>query len=291
MSRRLRGSGFAEHIVDPRRVKLIASDPRKNDKRDAETLARLEAGMPELLGNVHHRGEQAQADLSIIRARDGLVRTRTLLIQQVRGMSKASGYRLPSVSADSFDKRVRDSIPEALRPALSMLLDHIGDTTKRIREADALLARAVEERYPAAARLAEQFHGVGPVTSAAFVLSIEDPKRFESSRKVGSWAGLCPRSFASGDSNPELGISKAGNAYLRRLLLQCAHYIIGPFGQDSDLRRFGHRLVARGGRAARKRAVVAVARKLAVVMHHVWRNGVDFNPLHNAERQASRESA
>jgi len=290
MSRALKKSGFQVHVVDPRRVQLISKDPRKNDRRDAETIARLEAGMPELLGIVHHRSEQAQADLSVIRARDALVRMRTMLVQQVRGLSKVFGVRLPATSTNSFAKRVRSTVPEVLLPAVEILLEHIADTSTRIRESDKLLARISEERYPEAVRLQTQIQGVGPVTSMAFVLTIEDPNRFATSRQVGSWIGLCPRSFASGDSNPELGISKAGDAYLRRLLLQCSHYITGHFGQDSDLRRFGERLAAGGGRGAKKRSNVAVARKLAVIMHHVWRTGVDFNPLHNAERQALREA-
>lgn len=291
MSRALSDAGFAVQVVDPRRVQLISKDPRKTDRRDAETIARLASAMPEVLGTIYHRGKQAQADISIIRARDGLVRMRSALVLQVRGLAKAFGVRLPSVSASCVDKRVREQIPEELRPAVEILLDQIADTTKRIREADSRLKRVISERYPEAVRLQQQIHGVGPITAAAFVLSIEDPKRFKQSRRVGSWAGLCPRSFASGDSNPELGISKAGNGYLRRLLLQCAHYIIGPFGQDCDLRRFGHKLVARGGRAAKKRAAVAVARKLAVLMHHIWVTGVDYDPLYNANRNKRRETA
>jgi transposase len=80
MSRHLRKRGFDVHVVDPRRVQLISKDPRKTDRRDAELLARLECGMPELLGQVHHRSEQAQADLAILRTRDQLVQCRTSLV-------------------------------------------------------------------------------------------------------------------------------------------------------------------------------------------------------------------
>lgn len=288
MSRALKRAGLEVQVVDPRRVQLISKDPRKTDRRDAEMIARLAAGMPELLGSIHHRDEQAQADLSIIRARDGLVRVRTLMIQQIRSLAKAFGVTLPTASTSAFAKRVRGLIPEILLPAVEPLLETIVDTTKRIHESESRLERAIEERYPEAVRLREQIQGVGPITAAAYVLSIEDPSRFDHSRKVGSWAGLCPKSFASGDSRPELGISKAGNGYLRRLLLQCAHYILGRFGQDSDLKRFGLRLVARGGSAAKQRAAVAVARKLAVVMHHVWRTGTDFDPLYHARREEQR---
>ncbi len=285
MSRRLHGEGFDVHVADPRRVQLISKDPRKTDRRDAEMLARLETGMPELLGTVHHRGEQAQADLSIIRARDLLVRMRTMAVQQVRSLSKAFGVRLPSASTSAFPQKARELLPKVLLPAADPLFDLVTDLTLKIREFDRLLSQVAEKRYPEVAVL-QQVNGVGPVTATA--LSIDDPNRFADSRCVGSWLGLCPRSHASGDSDPQLRVSKAGDGYLRRLLVQCAHYILGPFGKDSDLRRFGLRLTARGGHGAKKRAGVAVARKLAVLLHRLWRNGLVYEPLHNATREAAR---
>lgn len=287
MSRRLRSEGFDVHVADPRRVQLISKDPRKTDRRDAEVLARLESGMPELLGTIHHRGEQAQADLSIIRARDLLVRMRTMAVQQIRSMSKAFGVRLPSASTSAFPQRACELLPEVLLPAVKPLFDLVTDLTEKIREFDRLLGQVAKKRYPEVAVL-QQVNGVGPVTATALALSIDDPHRFTDSRCVGSWLGLCPRSHASGDSDPQLRVSKAGDGYLRRLLVQCAHYILGPFGKDSDLRRFGLRLAARGGRGAKKRAGVAVARKLAVLLHRLWRHGLVYEPLHNAAREAAR---
>lgn len=287
MSRQLQSEGFETHVADPRRVQLISKDPRKNDRRDAEALARLESGMPELLGRVHHRGEQAQADLSIVRARDGMVRMRAAAVQQVRGLSKAFGVRLPSASTAAFPKRVCETIPEVLAPAVGTLLELIDEISQRIRSLDRRLARVAQERYPEVA-LIQQVNGVGPVTATAFVLSIEEPNRFTDSRQVGSWLGLCPKSHASGDSDPQLGVSKAGDGYLRRLLVQCAHYILGPFGKESDLRSFGLRLVARGGRGAKKRAAAAVARKLAVLLHRIWRHQLEYDPLHETNRIAAR---
>jgi transposase len=286
MSRHLGATGFDVHVADPRRVQLISKDPRKTDRRDAEMLARLEAGMPELLGRVHHRGEQAQADLSVVRARDQLVRCRTSLVQCVRSICKAFGERLPAASTAGFSKRVRELVPAVVLPAIEVLLDQTEALTVAIRELDRRLADAAQQRYPEVALL-QQVNGVGPVTATAFVLTLEEPARFENSRRVGSWLGLCPRSHASGDSSPELRISKSGDGYLRRLLVQCAQYILGPFGKDSDLRRFGQRLVARGGRAAKKKAVTAVARKLAVLLHRIWRDGLAYDPLHRTNQSAA----
>lgn len=286
MSRALRGAGHDVLVADPRRVQLISKDPRKTDRRDSEMLAKMGAAMPELLGNVHHRGELAQAHLSIVRARDLVVRMRTMAVQQVRGICKAFGLRLPSSTTGGFTARVAESIPEMLLPALSPILALVTELTAKIRGFDKSLAGIAKDHYPEVQHL-QQVDGVGPTISVAFVLSMEDPQRFCSSRSVGSWLGLCPRSQASGDSNPQLRISKAGDPRLRRLLVQGAHRIIGPLGADCDLRRYGLRLAARGGKAPKKRAAVAVARKLAILLHRLWRTGADYEALRNANRTAA----
>jgi transposase len=290
LSAALRQHGFAVQVADPRRVALISKDPRKTDRRDAEMLARLGSGCPELLGQVHHRDEQTQADLSVLRARDLVVRTRTKVIQQVRGLLKAFGHRLPSTSSAAFARRVADRIPDLLQPAilpLLALLEHIEAT---IAGYDGQLAELARTRCPAAAVL-QRVDGVGPVTSVAFALTVADPARFATSRQVGSWLGLCPASRASGDRAPDLPISKTGDGYLRRLLVQCAQYILGPFGKDSDLRRYGLRLKGRGGAGSTQRAAVAVARKLAVLLHRLWTSGDDYEPLRSATRAATVTAA
>jgi transposase len=281
MSRVLRANGFAVQVADPRRVELISKDPRKTDRRDAEMLAKMGAAMPELLGEIHHRGIQAQAHLSIVRARDLVVRMRGMAVQQVRSICKAFGQRLPATSTDAFARKAALLLPAELKPALDPILATIDAFTTTIRGYDRELATVAKKHYPEVAHL-QQVDGVGPVISVAFVLSVEDPKRFARSRQLGSWLGLCPRSHASGDSNPQLRISKAGDQRVRRLLVQGAQRILGPFGADCDLRRYGLQLAARGGKAAKKRAAVAVARKLAVLLHRLWLTGAAYQPLRNA---------
>jgi len=286
MSALLRSLGHAVTVADARRVAELTRAGRKTDRRDAETLARLLQGMPELLGAIHHRGCQAQADLAVIRARDLLVRMRTSLVQHVRGTLKAFGLRAQACSAQAFHAKARASVPKELEPALVPLLDQLADLEQRIRHFDRELERIAKERHPAAARL-RQVCGVGSLTSLAFVLSVDDPGRFSKSRTLGSWVGLCPKVQASGDRDPQLSISKAGSTYLRRLLVQSAHYILGPFGKDGDLRRFGLRLCERGGKAAKRRAAVAVARKLAVLLHRLWISNQAYEPLRNSLRAAA----
>ena len=276
--------GHEVMVVDPRRVKIIAESDRKTDRRDAETLARLALGVPELLGCAHHRTLATQADLSILRSRDILVRTRTKLISHVRGTLKSFGIKVASCSACCFYRRADEHIPPLLRPALLPVLAALEDLEHRIRGLDKAVEQLPDERYPEA-KVLRQVVGVGPLVSLAYVLTVGDPKRFRRSRDVGPWVGLCPRTRRTGDDGPQLSINKRGDAFLRRLLVTAAHYILGPFGQDSDLRRYGLRLCERGGGNAKKRAVVAVARKLAVLLHRLWISGAAYEPLRNSEHQ------
>jgi len=286
LSRTLADMGFEVLVADPRRVQLITKDPRKTDRRDAEMLALLALGPKKLLGEVHHRSEQAQADLAVIKARAALVESRTAHIQLVRAQCKLAGSALPSSATRSFPANVANLVPEHLRPALEPLLETIRGLTASIYAYDKLIEKLCDERYRETALL-RQVHGVGPITALCFVLTLERPQRFADSQRVGSWLGLCPKSHASGDSAPQLSISRAGNPELRRLLVQCAHYILGPFGKPSDLRSFGERLVARGGRASKKKAVVAVARKLAVLLHRLWSSQAAYDPHYSETKKAA----
>jgi transposase len=209
------------------------------------------------------------------------VKSRTQLINSVRAQVKSTGSRLPSKRSDTFDQ-LFETLPEELQPLLESMFTMIMCLTYEIREYDKMIEELCETTYPETARL-RQVKGVGPVTALTYVLTLGDPNRFQTSRQVGSYLGLRPRMDQSGESNPQLRITKAGDRTLRRLLVQCAHYIIGPFGEDSDLRRWGLRLKERGGRSATKRASVAVARKLAVLLHVLWRDGSDYEPLRHAE--------
>ncbi len=276
----LRELGHDVLVVNPRRVKLISQGGRKTDRRDAEMLARLALGMPELLGETHHRTLAGQAELSVMRARDLLVRTRTHTVAHVRGILKAFGIRLPAWSTSCFAKRADEEIPTDLRPALAPVLAVLAELQVQIRAFDRTIEQMLTERHPEAERL-RQVTGVGPITAAAFVLTIGDPARFRRSRDVGAWVGLCPRKKESGDRDPQLSITKTGDRFLRRLLVGAAHYILGPFGPDCDLRRFGLRICERGGGNSKRRASVAVARKLAVLLHRLLVSGDSYEPLRN----------
>jgi transposase len=190
---------------------------------------------------------------------------------------------LPKCPARSFHKRAKEHIPEALMPALGPILEQIGSLTERIREYDRKLEEISLELYPET-ELLRQVEGIGPLTALTFVLTLEDPYRFEKSRSAGAYLGLVPATNQSGDRDPQKHITNEGDEMLRKLLVGSAHYILGPFGSDSDLRRHGEKIAARGGKNSKKRAAVAVARKLAVLLHRLWVTGEVYDPLHNAHK-------
>jgi transposase len=290
VSRRLKEWGHDVLIGNPRKVKMIYAHERKTDERDALMLARLGRFDPQLLYPIHHRGRHAQADLAVLKARDHLVKARSQLINHVRGAVKAVGERIPSCSAATFHKRAGQMAPEDLKPALRLLLETIEDLTDRIKRYDAMIEDYCKERYPETERLRE-IQGVGPVTSLGFVLTLEDPKRFVKSRSVPVYLGLLPRIDQSGESNPQLRITKAGDKFIRRLLITSAHYILGPFGEESALRNWGMKIATHGGKNAKKRAVVAVARKLSVILHRLWVTGDTYTPFPNYEEKNVRLGA
>ena len=219
-----------------------------------------------------------------------LVGCRTQLVNHVRGAVKSFGARLPKCPARTFHKRASEHVPEALRPALGPILETIGLLTERIRDYERQLETISKDCYPET-ELLRKVEGVGGLTALTFVLTLEDPYRFEKSRSVGAYLGLVPASDRSGERDPQKRISKEGDEMLRKLLVGSAHYVLGPFGSDSDLRRHGEKIASRGGKNAKKRAAVAVARKLSVLLHRLWVTAEIYDPLHNAHRSQEREQA
>ena len=272
-------------VANPRRVRLIAHSRRKSDRFDGRTLARLARFGSELLSPVRHRSAECQQDLAVLRARAAVVRARTLLVNHVRGAVKSVGERLPRCSAASLPGHAA-AVPQELQASIEPILSVIAELNEQLRGYDRQL-EALGVRHAETAVL-RQIAGVGPLTSLAYVLTLEDPARFRDSRRVGSYLGLTPGTRQSGDRDPQMHITKEGDPFLRQLLVQAAHYIRGPFGPDCDLRRHGLALAKRGGKAAKKRAVVAVARKLAVVLHHLWLTQRPYEPLRKDARAPAR---
>lgn len=284
VNRLLRDCGHEVLVANPRKTRLIYGAARKTDKLDAQKLARLARVDPELLYPIEHRSRESQAHLGLLRSRDALIRSRTQLINHVRGTVKSFGARLPKCSAQSFHKKAVGQLPGELAETLEGIVATIATLTEKIRDYDRRIERVCKESYPHESGLLRQVGGVGALTALSYILTLEDPHRFAKSRCVGAYLGFVPRKDQSGEQDPNRRISKEGDEMLRRLLVSSAHYILGPFAPDSDLRRHGEKIAQRGGKNARKRATVAVARKLAVLLHHLWVTAEVYDPLHNTRR-------
>jgi transposase len=272
------GCGHEVLVANPRLMEGSKRRKRKNDRIDANKLARLGRVDPESLHPIQHRSREVRQDLVVLRARDALVAARTELINATRGLVKSMGTRLPKSSSPSFAQKAEEAVPIEIRDALLPLVRMAAALSDCIQGYDEKIEKLGREKYGHTALL-RQVKGVGPITALAYVLTLENPGRFVKSRDVGPYLGLVPKQEDSGESQPQLGISKTGDTMLRRLLVGSAHYILGPFGPDTDLRRYGLRLCERGGKNAKKRAAVAVARKLAVLLHCLWVSGEVYEPL------------
>jgi transposase len=283
ISRLLSELGHEVIVANARKVRLIGESRKKDDRLDAQTLARLARIDPQLLYPVKHRSAKAQADLTLIRARAGLVRARTALVNTARGLAKSHGERLRGCNVRNLNPEKAESLSPELQAALEPLLNAIESLSERIVEYNERIEALAQQSYPQVALL-KQVKGVGTLIGLTFLLTLEDPHRFGKSRDVGCYLGLQPGRRNSGQSEPQMHISKEGDPYLRTLLVQGAQHILGPFGVDCDLRRWGLKLAERGGRNGKKRAIVATARKLAVLLHHLWVSGEAYEPLHNSSR-------
>jgi transposase len=285
VSRLVREHGHEVLVANPRKFRLICHADRKSDRLDAEALARAGRSDPTLLCPIQHRGAEAQRDLVLVRSRATAVRARSQLIACVRGLVKSVGGRLPGSSSERFPKLISE-LPEDLRDRVAPLMGSIAELTGTIGAYDRKIAEVATSRY-AETQVLQTVPGVGPVTALTYVLTLEDPSRFARSRDVGPYLGLSNGRKQSSDRDPQLPITKAGDPYLRQLLVGSANYLLGPFGPDCALRRWGQKLAARGGKNAKKRATVAVARKLAVVLHRMWVTNAAFAPFPDVRRASA----
>lgn len=274
ISRFLQKLGHRVIVANPRKLRAIYENPRKSDKKDALMLAKLARADESLLSPIEHRSERAQRDLLQIKLRDNLVRQRVNIISSVRFILKSLGIKTKSPKTAYFTRHLRRQLEEDYPEMLTLVepsLLVIDSITAQVKALDKSIETLAAESYPET-QLLSQITGVGALTSLAFVLTIEDPNRFKRARDVGSYIGLVPKRDQSGEMDKELRISKAGDRYLRTLLVNAAHYVLGPFGPDCELKRHGLKLAERGGTRAKKKAVIAIARKLSVLMLTLWKN-------------------
>jgi transposase len=276
ISRELKRLGHEVIVANARELKWITASDTKNDPVDARKLALLARANVHLLAPVEHRTAEQQAELAVVRTRDAILRARTLLINSARGIAKGFGVRLPKSITSTFGKRALVDLPVTLRAPLEGLLGQIDALTQQIENYDQQVSQLAGQ-HPEVNRLTS-IPGVGPLTAVTFVLTLGRPERFPHSRDVAGFLGLRPKQRQSGACDPKLGISKSGDPYLRKLLVQCAHHVLGHWGKDSALRRWGL-AKTEGGKKATLRAIVAVARELSVLLHRLWVSGEFYKPF------------
>lgn len=271
-------------VANARNVRAITTADHKSDRKDAEMLARLGRADLQLLNPVNPRSEDVRKDLLLLRARAVLVAQRTLLVNHVRGAVKPFGERMPEKSTESFHKL---ALPKALAPALAPMMQLLKSITEQIAAYDEQIKELGHGKYPQMLRL-QQVYGVGVLTAVTFVLMIVDPSQFKNNRDVGPFLGLIPRKHQSGASDPQLRITKSGDTMMRVLLVQCAQHILRKSSPDSDLKRFGLRIARKGDKISKRKAVVAVARKLSVLLLALWKSGEKYQPLRASVPSASK---
>lgn len=287
VSRLLRKQGHNVIVANARKL-----DKRriKTDRRDAQMLAQKAYQDTADLGQIRHRGEQEQKDILVIQTRAALVETRTKMINTARGLVKGFGCRLDSMDTDNVTEAMAEHLPEEVAVPVRALLRLVESANLELELLDDQI-KVLIEKYPITKEMMK-IRSVGPVTALTFVLTISDPDRFNSSRTVGVALGMTPNKAQSGQLDPQLGISKAGNGYMRGLLVQCAQLTLSKRGGDSDIRRWGLKLMGNGTDGhQKKRAVVAVARKLAVLLHTLWSSGAAYDPYYHSRREEEKQRA
>ena len=268
VSHQLEECGYEVIVAHARDLAFIYKGDKKSDRIDAEKLARMARADKKLLHPVKLMDRKRQEDLIAIKARDLLVRQRTNIINSIRGFVRSLGMEDAEYSHETINQ-MYEQLPPEIQQNLRGLFETLTAVNISIKNYDKRIEK-LAKNYPET-QILQQIKGVGPLIALSFALIISDPKRF-SSRECAAYIGLVPKRDQSGDVDKQLGISKCGNKLLRRLLVQGAQYIMGAFGEDCDLRDFGNRISQRGGSIARKKAKVAVARKLAITMLALWRN-------------------
>lgn len=288
ISRLLVGIGHDVFICNPRQLAAVSQNLKKSDEEDCLILAQLLLTGKHLLKQVHHANEDKMRDFLLIKSRRALVKCRTMLINTARGVVKSFGERIsPKLTADAFHKHAGDSLTKETFKNIKDLVDVIGKTTEQILKYEKDIDAKIKKKYPVA-QLLQTINGVGPITSLAFVLTIDDPKMFEKSRTLGAYFGLVPRRDQSGNKDKQLSITKAGSKLVRSLLLNCANYILSSKGEDNQIKRFGLKIRGDGtSKAKANKAKVAVARKICVIMHQLWVSNKPFAAILGNEKEES----
>ena len=282
-SRLIESFGIEVIVAHARELRFIWGSDNKTDRRDAEMLARIARSDRKLLHATQPLSREEQEALLVIKARASLVKKRTAMLNELRGWLRSIGEECDELSVDTAHKELYGKLPRSLKPIFREYLKVLTSLAASIKEYDKIVERKCKE-YPQT-QILRQIGGVGPIIALTFCLLIRDPYRFKNGRQVAAYFGLVPKRDQSGECDKQLGITKAGSSLMRWSLVQGANYIMGQ-GKECDLRRFGERIGSRGGKIAKRKAKVAVARKLCMVMLALWRDSeVPYDPDYKLNRK------
>jgi transposase len=272
-----KASGCDTIVGNARELAMIWGDKNKNDRNDAEKIARLARADRNLFHPVTLRDDAHHRLFQLLELREGEVKERTRRVNSIRGMCKANAVFLPSCDAALFHKVAASALPEGMRKMFRPTLDALAATDRAIRRYDAMIEDCCRRQFKAETGLLQTVPGVGPITAAAFVAAVDDPARFGKARDAGPFFGLTPGQDQSGDGDAPKQITRAGNEMVRHLLVNGANKILQRNSKDNALKRHGMKICARGGKVARRKAKVAVARKMAVLMLAMLKSGKEYD--------------
>lgn len=274
----LQAEGLPAICIDARHAaKALDMAPNKTDANDADGLAQLaEIGY---FKQVRVKGFDSMLTRTLVAARARLVRITVELSNQIRGLMKTFGLAVPAGGGSVFEKNVRDLLAD--EAGLARIILPLLESWRGLRQRAAELSRQLidEARHSGACQILMSIPGIGSITATSFMAAIEDPANFRKSRSVGAWLGLATRRYQSGEVDYDGHISRRGDKHLRGLLYEAAVTVLTRSQVDCGLRAWGLKLRERIGL---KRAAVAMARKLAVIMHAMLKSGELFNPAAGA---------
>lgn len=252
--------------------KVLSARTNKSDVHDAEGLAQL--ARTGWFKAVHIKDSATHIDRAQLKVREQLIKSHHAMVNQMRGLLKLFGLRMGKVTTPGKRAERLEAL-FAQKPELRMILAPLAASLAALEVQIAASSRILKVRAevdPVCARLMS-VPGVGPITALSFKSTIEDPGRFDRAQDVGAYTGLTPRRFQSGERDTKGHISRAGDPMLRSALYEAANNLLSRVKRPSPLQTWGKALAASKGA---KRARVAVARKLAVLLHRLWQSDTSF---------------
>lgn len=266
MENTVKSLGMKPIVANPARMRMMSESNTKNDRNDARELAQMALADVDLLHPVSLRGETCQQMLRLLKARDAMVAVRTKFVNQLRGFAKSMGFRLPGCSARKVGRLDKTQWPDDFEAVAWPIMDVLETLELKIKAYESQIRKlASSPELEAKIDRVREVYGIGLLSGCALVASIDaNPERFSKARDAGAYFGLVPKQRQSGEMDMQCHITMAGSEYVRNLMVESAQIALRDGAKDTDIKLKGLRICERGGRIARRKAVIAVARCLVV---------------------------